>query len=267
MLRRRIVLLSIVVSIIGILIFLCIFTCTRFTFPACRLKKEAARYEDYKKNLSRMPILLKTEQIKELKTMVNDYHVESAQKFGIPGLISETDVYRAFEEKKLVFLNETRFWKIKSLEDSMPYVTPDTLKLLYTIGERFQKTLKEKNLPLYRFTISSVLRTEQAQKRLMRKNKNATRNISSHQFGTSVDILFTEFDYTGEDNFTFNFLKHYSERPEFKKQEFDQLGMLFAPCLKTILARTLLEMQKEGKCLVIYERRQPVFHVTIATRF
>ncbi|MCM8788920.1 MAG: DUF5715 family protein [Candidatus Omnitrophica bacterium] len=235
--------------------------------PASKLKKEAAKYLKYTENFASTSSFMNISEIKELRTMVNDYHVEVAQKLGVGGLINEAAVIKAVKDGKLIRLGETRFWRIKELKDSLPYVTPDTLKLLQIIGEKFQENLKKNNLPLYRFTISSVLRTDQDQKRLIRKNRNATRSISSHQFGTSVDILVKEFDYTGEDNLTFNFLKQYGYKPELKKKEFDELGILYAQCLKTILGRTLLDLQKEGKCYVIYEIRQPVFHVTVATKF
>ncbi|MGB9643360.1 MAG: DUF5715 family protein, partial [Candidatus Ratteibacteria bacterium] len=184
----------------------------------------------------------------------------------VPGLIDDESVYQALKEGKLVPLKETRYWRIKELKDSLAYVTPDTLKLLKIIGERFQEKLKEQNLPLYRFTISSVLRTQKAQEALAKKNRNATRNISSHQFGTTVDILFTDFEYTAGHQLTFACLNRYKEKKEFKKKEFDDLAIKYGQYLKIILAKTLLDLQKEGFCYVIYEKRQPVFHVTIATK-
>ncbi|MCM8815045.1 MAG: DUF5715 family protein [Candidatus Omnitrophica bacterium] len=264
---QRITVLSVVFTLIALIVFLCVLTFFRISKPASKLRKEATRYEQYKKNFDSMLSFMNLSEVKELRVMVNDYHVEVAQKFGVGGLIDETAVIKAVEDGKLIHLSETRFWRIKELKDSLPYVTPDTFKLLQLIGEKFQENLKKNNLPLYRFTISSVLRTDEGQKRLTRKNRNATKNTSSHQFGTSVDILFKEFDYTGEDNFTFNFLKRYGHRPELKKKEFDEMGILYAQRLKTILGRTLLDLQREGKCYVIYEIRQPVFHVTVAAKF
>ncbi|MCX7704921.1 MAG: DUF5715 family protein [bacterium] len=266
MLKKRIVLLSVVLIILSMVIFICTLILYRASIPSNKLKKEAARYEEYKKNFSQMPARMKIDQVKELKSTKNDDHVEIAIKFGVSGLNDENDVLKAAQEKKLIILKETNFWKIKDLEDSLPYVTPDTLKLLQIIGQKFHENLRRNNLPLYRFTISSVLRTEESQRRLVRKNRNATRKISSHQFGTSVDIVFKEFDYTGQDPFAFNFLKRYGYKPEFKKIEFDELGILYAACLRTILGETLLDLQKQGLCYVIYELRQPVFHITVATK-
>ncbi|HOK79533.1 MAG TPA: DUF5715 family protein [bacterium] len=267
MTKQRIIVLGVVVVLISMISFLCIFTYYRISLPVSKLKKEATKYQFYKKNFDEILFFLNASEIKNLRVMVNDYHVEIAQKLGVPGLIDDESVYQAAKEGKLVPLKESRYWRIKELKDSVAYVTPDTLKLLKIIGERFQENLKKQNLPLYRFTISSVLRTQKAQEALVRKNRNATKNISSHQFGTTVDILFTEFEYTADHQFTFACLNRYKENQEFKKKEFDDLAITYGQCLKTILAKTLLDLQKEGFCYVIYERRQPVFHVTIATKF
>lgn len=267
MAKKRTIVLSVVLGFLAMLIYLCIFTYCRISIPVFKLKKQAERYQQYKRNFSLVPWYMKLEQVRELKAMKNDIHTESAMNLGVPGLIDVDDVDHAVKEKKLIFLPETRYWRIKELKDSLQYVTPDTLKLLYMIGKKFQENLEKNNLPPYRFTISSVLRTAKAQEILARKNRNATRNISSHQFGTSVDILFTEFEYTAGDAITFNFLTHYSDRPVFKKKEFDELGSIYSSCLKTVLGSTLLELQREGKCYVIYEFRQPVFHVTLASKF
>ncbi|HOL50081.1 MAG TPA: DUF5715 family protein [bacterium] len=267
MTKQRIIVLGVVVILVAMVVFLCIFTYYRISLPVAKLKKEAAKYQEYRKNFAENRFFLNASEVKDLRIMVNDYHVEVAQKLGVPGLIDDEAVSQAAKEGKLVSLKENRYWRIKELKDSLAYVTPDTIKLLNLIGERFQKNLKKQNLPLYRFTISSVLRTQQAQEKLVRKNRNATRNISSHQFGTTVDILFTEFEYTADHQFTFACLSKYKERPEFRKKEFDELASIYGQCLKTILAKTLLDLQKEGICYVIYERRQPVFHVTIATKF
>lgn len=249
-----------------ILNFLCLYTYCKVSAPASKLRKEAARYNEYKKQFASIPAFMNTSEIRELRTMVNIYHVEVAQKLGVRDIINEKDISSAVKDGKLVQLKETRFWRIKELNDSVPYVTPDTLKLLQMIGERFHENLRKNNLPVYRFTISSVLRTTDNQNRLSRKNRNATRSISSHQFGTSVDILFREFEYTGNNTSEFNFLKYYGWKKELMKCEYDELGIVYARCLKTILGRTLLELQREGRCYVIYEIRQPVFHVTVAMK-
>lgn len=267
MLRKRTILILVLLgSLFLIIACLCTLLYFRISVPANKLKKEASRYEEYKLSFSRLPVGMSKEKINELKSTKNNDHVEAATKFGVCGLINEQNVVDALKEKKLVHLKETNYWRIKELEDSLPYVTPDTVKLLQIIGKRFQENLQKNNLPLYRFTISSVLRTDEMQKRLSRKNRNATKNISSHQFGTSVDILFKEFDYTSENPLEFNFLKKYGYGPEFKKSEFDELGIIYSQCLRKILGETLLELQREGLCFVIYEVRQPVFHVTLARK-
>jgi hypothetical protein len=265
--KPRILLITVGLIILTLLISLCLFVYLRISLPVSNLRKEASKLNMYKDTFANLKIFMTGEEIKQLRTMVNDYHVEMAKKFGVDGLVDDQAVHREVKNGRLVSISDSRFWRIKELEDSLPFITKDNLKFLQILGKRFHENLKKQNLPLYRFTISSLLRTEQTQQRLTRKNQNATKGISSHQFGTTVDILFKDFEYTGEDQFTYFYLIKNANNPEFKKADFDKLGEQYSQYLKTILAETLLQLQKEGKCLVIYEKRQPVFHVTIARKF
>lgn len=265
--KPRILIITAVIVILALLISLCLFVYFRVSVPISKLKQEASRYEFYRNNFANLHLFMTDEEKRKLRIMVNDYHVEVAQKLGVPGLVDNETIYQAVKKGYLVSLNNSRFWGIKDLEDSFPFVLEDTLKLLQLIGKRFHEYLKHEDLPVYRYTISSVLRPAQAQKRLVRKNRNATRNVSSHQFGTTVDILFTDFEYTAEDQATYLYLVKNSNNSKFKKTDFDQLGSRYSAYLKIILAKTLLQLQNEGKCLVIYETRQPVFHVTLAQKF
>ena len=249
------------------MISLCLFTYFKVSVPISKLRKEASRYELYRNNFTNLRVSLSGEEIRQLRTMVNDYHVEVAQKIGVSGLLDDKAVHQAVKKGYLVRLDNSRFWKIKELEDSLPFVSEDALKLLQLIGERFHENLKQHGLPVYRYTISSALRTARAQERLVRKNRNATRSISSHQFGTTVDILFRDFEYTAEDQGTYYYLMKNLNNPAFKKTDFDQLANQYSQSLKIILGKTLLQLQQEKKCLVIYEKNQPVFHITVARQF
>ncbi len=265
--KPRILIMTVVIVILALLICLCLFTYFKISVPISKLRKEASRYESYRNNFAGLQVFLTGEETRQLRTMINDYHVEVAQKLGVSGLVNDEAVYQAVKKGYLVRLDDSRFWKIKELKDSLPFVTKDTLKLLEIIGKNFEEKLKELDLPLYRYTISSVLRTTQAQEDLVRKNRNATRGLSSHQFGTTVDILYRDFEYTAENQYAYYYLMRNPDNSEFRKADFDCLGNQYSQCLKIILGKTLLQLQQEGKCLVIYERRQPVFHVTVARKF
>jgi len=233
--------------------------------PVRLLTAAAAEFDAVRKRFAATPFPLSSGEIRELRTILNDAHIEKARELGVSGLDDSGLVRDACGEGRLVLLEENRFWRIQDLKNSLPYVTPDTYRLLELIGARFQERLGREDLPPFRYTISSVLRTREDHAHLQRINRNATRGVSSHEFGTTVDILFREFDYSAASPLLFRVLTRMPGRQaDFRKAEFDALGMEYAWALKTILAKVLIELQREGKCYVILERRQPVFHVTLA---
>ena len=234
--------------------------------PSKRLQTVAGNFEMYRENFTQAPSFLTRDEVQIMRTMLNDTHLAKARELGVSGLENMYDVYAAAKKRRLVPLYENRFWRIRELKNSVPYVTPDTLRLLKNIGTRFQENLEKENLPAFRFTINSVLRTREQQKRLLRINRNASRTMSSHEFGTSVDLAFNDFDYSATTPLLFRRLTGTHSQKNFKKEDFDKLGAQFSPVLKTILARTIIELQNEGRCYVIFERRESCFHVTLAEK-
>ena len=61
------------------------------------------------------------------------------------------------------------------------------------LGRRFQERLAEMRLPPYRLEITSAYRTAERQARLRRSNANAAAGVSSHEFGTTVDLSYAAF--------------------------------------------------------------------------
>lgn len=76
---------------------------------------------------------------------------------------------------------------------SPAYVVPDVRELLRILGERFHRRLAEMDLPPYRFEVTSSLRTTERQQRLREANPNAAAGVSSHEFGTTVDVSYAAF--------------------------------------------------------------------------
>ena len=107
------------------------------------------------------------------------------------------------------------------------------------LSKRFRKTLKEKGIRNYRFTISSVLRTKNGQKGLRKSNVNATPNKSSHYYGLSFDLSQTMFYESGGKN------------------------PIYSYSLRNLLLRELIQMQEEGKCYVLLENQTKCIHVTV----
>jgi hypothetical protein len=159
---------------------------------------------------------------------------------------------------------ETDRWVVRD-EVWRPVVVPEMRALLDTLGARFQRRLAKMDVPPYRIEVTSALRTTEDQRRLRETNSNAAVGASSHEFGTTVDLSYAAFAPPAEpvpglppgdgpleaalDRLAYLALESVSAR---KSRE---LGRVFA--------EVLLEVQEEGRALVIYERQQTVYHVTV----
>jgi len=138
----------------------------------------------------------------------------------------------------LVQVTENRFYQLKSLSHSQPYLIPEAIDMLNEIGYRFQKRLREKKYNNYRFRVTSLLRTEETQYNLSHRNRNATKSISCHLYGTTVDISYKNFFNTKADSIEASY-----------------------EAVQT-LTKILIEMRQECKLLAVRERHQSCFHIT-----
>lgn len=177
-----------------------------------------------------------------------DLHLESAKRMGIKPFATnaamEEELPGLLRRRKLKALEEKAdTYRLKNLTHSQPYLVPEAVELLEEIGERFHDKLKELNLPPYYLMVSSVLRTDESQQGLSKRNINATQNESSHIYGTSFDISYKEF-----------LPKHEKPAPE---------GFCRHDMMRHPLAEVLTEMSEEGSCLVIREVKQACFHITV----
>jgi len=174
----------------------------------------------------------------------NDVHVYYAMKNGLKQPFS-TD--QEFEDAKvemqrnslLVEVVPNRYYQLKSLTHSQPYLIPEAVDMLNEIGYRFQERLKEKKYKNFRFRITSLLRTEEGQNKLSHRNSNATGH-SSHLYGTTVDISYKNF---------------YNTQTDSIESSFEAVQALTS---------VLLQMREECKFLAVRERKQSCFHITVA---
>ena len=194
-------------------------------------------------------------------------HLEWADSLGVDPITSERELSGHLAEGVLVPLMDTEHYVVRTLEHSKPFITPLLRARLAEAGRRFHSDLREAGLPLYRFTITSALRTADLQRDLGRRNRNATSGTSSHEYGVSVDIV--NFRYApplAPDSISVQYSDPHAHRAnrlladaitEAARARWDHL---FGP-----LARTLGAMQREDKLLVLLEAEQPVFHITTRT--
>jgi len=173
----------------------------------------------------------------------NEIHLIHAQKNGLKRPFTTTeDFYAKIDSLKrnsiLVEVTENRFYQLKSLSHSVPYLIPEAVDMLNEIGSRFQKRLQEKKYHNFRFRITSLTRTEETQNKLSHCNGNATLH-SAHLYGTTVDISYKNFYNTDTDSIESSY-----------------------EAVQT-LTKVLVDMRKECKFLAVRERHQSCFHITV----
>lgn len=174
----------------------------------------------------------------------NDLQLIHAQKNGLKEPFSTNDEFNSkindmVRKYTLVQVTDNRYYQLKSLTHSQPYLIPEAIDMLNEIGYRFQKRLAEKKYHNYRFRLTSLLRTVETQNSLSHRNGNATKGLSCHLYGTTVDISYKNFYDTELDSIT------------------SRMESVIS------LTRVLEEMRRECKFLVVRERHQSCFHITV----
>jgi len=173
----------------------------------------------------------------------NEKQLIHAQKNGLKKpFVSNLELSANIEALKaksvLVEVKDNKFYQLKTLKYSHPYLIPETVDMLNEIGYRFQQRLKEKKHNNYKFRITSMLRTEETQNKLHHHNGNATEH-STHLYGTTVDISYKNF---------------YNTKKDTVEASFEAVQAM---------TKVLIEMRKECKLMAVRERHQSCFHITV----
>ncbi|HEX2091349.1 MAG TPA: DUF5715 family protein [Longimicrobiaceae bacterium] len=209
---------------------------------------------------------LRWREVWGLRRDVNAEQIATAERLGVRASDS-AEIVRLVREGRLVALGDsTPHWVLRRMEHSVPYVTPDARAMLVELGRRFHARLDSLGLPLYRMKITSALRTDEAQAELRRINPNASRTVSAHEFGTTVDVSHERFAVPAEPGNG----DPPGAAPAVRQMEVEMLegvGKENARALQAELGRAIAEMRGEGALQVMMEDRQPVYHMTVARRF
>lgn len=158
-------------------------------------------------------------------------HLSAASSNGLDLIKNEYELFSLVFEQKLVKADSGKGYRVDDLTYSFPFFTPDSKNILEQIGLAYEGLAGEGSF----FTVSSATRTEEQQKALKRRNRNATDGESSHSFGISFDISYIRFN---------------GERGWDAKAQRN---------LETVLNH----FQQTGKIYVIKERKQSCYHVTV----
>ena len=214
--------------------------------------------------LSPLPVMSPAEEA-ALRRFLNAAHVAAAREYGVRvGSQEELDALVA--SGRLVQLEDsTEHWIVR--ERSAPaHVVPAMRTLLETLSGRFQDRLAEMDLPPYRIEVTSSLRTAERQERLRRSNPNAAAGVSSHEFGTTVDLSYAAFAPPAEPDDVIPASAPEAFRPHLRRMvdlALESVSARKSRELGKIFSEVLAEAQDEGLALVIYERQQTVYHVTV----
>lgn len=227
------------------------------------------RVDSVEQVLSAVPRLTGPER-RRLRRDLNAEQIARARALGVRASDS-SEVGQLRDAGQLVPLEDsTRYWVVRKLEHSMPYVTPDAEAMLTDIGRRFHAQLDSLGLPPYRMEITSVLRTPKTQAQLRQSNANASQGVSAHEFGTTLDISRIGFSAPAGSELQAQVASAPSLTPQVRQMEASALARAAehqASALQAALGRVLVQMREENKLLVMMERRQAVYHITVAKRF
>jgi hypothetical protein len=176
---------------------------------------------------------------------LNAVHLHYAKRSGIRPFKSSghfnSKIDEMLEAKRLVKIKSNRYYSVKYLTHSHPYLTPKASNFLDVLGKRYQKKLDENGMGKYLFQISSLLRTNESQKSLSKSNVNASSN-TSHLYGLTFDIAY---------------------RSVVKKPlPWMKVEVADAKAIK-LLSETIGELRREGRCVVVTERIEKCFHITV----
>jgi hypothetical protein len=225
--KTRVTIALLALVLVGVLIFKIV----RFFFPGEDIDNISVKQ-------------LTSAESKALKRFGNLYHLEAARQSGIPKpFTSQSEMldnkFHFIVEYGLREVQDNQYYEVPKLTHSLPYLKKDAVDFLDKLGKRFFDAQEELGLRRYRFSVTSILRTQSDQKGLRKSNVNATKNMSSHYYARTFDIAQTRFFEKG------------SDKP------------LYSYRLRNLLLRELIKMQEEGKCYVLLESQTKCIHVTV----
>ncbi len=212
-----------------------------------------------------LPVMTPAEE-DALRRFLNAAHVTRARALGVR-VVSSALRDSLLATGRLVQLEDSTHHWIVRRGTSPAYVVPHLRALLEVLGERFQERLAGMGLPPYRLEVTSALRTSERQARLRRSNANAAAGVSSHEFGTTVDLSYAAFappaDPPGDilAGVPAEFAPHLERIVDLA---LESVSARKSRELGAIFSEVLWEAQAEGLALVIYERQQTVYHLTVA---
>lgn len=133
------------------------------------------------KKTIRVPRNPYTRHVKAARSLPNSFFVKS-----------NNDINWGVRTNKLVPIEDGRGYRIDKLKHSKPFLLPEVKQLLEDMGNDYADALEGTDSEGTKFRVTSLTRTDAQQRKLARRNYNATRGQSTHSYGASFDIAFMD---------------------------------------------------------------------------
>ena len=230
--------------------------------------RQLAALED---RVAEIPPLSEAE-LDSLRRSLNPEHLAAAESLGIAPVLRRGRLEQVSREAGLVRIEPTPRYRLLDAEHSIYVGTHGVRRSLDSLSARFWDRLAARDLPGFRYTVSSMLRSTEDQATLRGVNVNAAGGASSHEHGTTFDVTYARFGYAGGPEPELGRLPA-GLAPFIRSQVRQRLGVVRAAAYRRLarehpeplaaeLGRALIELEDAGVLLALRERRQPVYHIT-----
>ena len=105
---------------------------------------------------------------------------------------NDAELQYGLSVSKLVEVSDGRGYRIDRLKYSNAVLLPEVRDLLENMGNDYADALKGTDSEGTVFRVTSMTRTNNQQRSLRKRNRNATKSLSTHSYGASFDIAFMD---------------------------------------------------------------------------
>jgi len=105
---------------------------------------------------------------------------------------NDAELQYGLSVSKLVEVSDGRGYRINRLKYSNAVLLPEVRDLLEDMGNDYADALKGTDSEGTVFRVTSMTRTNNQQRSLRKRNRNATKSLSTHSYGASFDIAFMD---------------------------------------------------------------------------
>ena len=105
---------------------------------------------------------------------------------------NDAELQYGLSVSKLVEVSDGRGYRIDRLKYSNAVLLPEVRDLLEDMGNDYADALKGTDSEGTVFRVTSMTRTNNQQRSLRKRNRNATKSLSTHSYGASFDIAFMD---------------------------------------------------------------------------